>query len=242
IIPSSHAWWPAEVANASWNLPPKTASITQGPNRSLVRPFFMPLSTEVPRRAPRAPVGPQLRFAIYGPGYPTGCPGPLYHDVMKITPTPHGHRRMHERRVTVEDIRNVLNGRPPMHPRCVLRGLRVQRGPSEPSPKGTSDGPHPAYPLAPPPGRGYDGAFLPHRRALPSPQPPWRSTLRVHKTAFGLRDHHPHPLAAAAGRGERTLVLAGCPAVLLPPVPGGSGVAPFLLQPAQGLQQAQALP
>jgi hypothetical protein len=36
-------------------------------------------------------------------------------DVMKITPTPHGHRRMHERRVTVADIRNVLGGRPPMH-------------------------------------------------------------------------------------------------------------------------------
>jgi hypothetical protein len=35
---------------------------------------------------------------------------------MKITPTPHGHRRMRERRVTVADIRNVLNGRPPMHP------------------------------------------------------------------------------------------------------------------------------
>jgi len=75
----------------------------------------MPLSTKVRRRAPRAPVGPQLRFAIYGPGHPTGCPGPLYHDVMKITPTPHGHRRMHERRVTVADIRNVLRGRPPMH-------------------------------------------------------------------------------------------------------------------------------
>jgi hypothetical protein len=39
----------------------------------------------------------------------------LYHDAMKITPTPHGHRRMHERRVTVADIRNVLNSRPPMH-------------------------------------------------------------------------------------------------------------------------------
>jgi hypothetical protein len=35
---------------------------------------------------------------------------------MKITPTPHGHRRMHERRVTVADIRNVLNSRPQMHP------------------------------------------------------------------------------------------------------------------------------
>ena len=34
---------------------------------------------------------------------------------MKITPTPHGHRRMRERRVTVADIRNVLNSRPKMH-------------------------------------------------------------------------------------------------------------------------------
>jgi Glycosyl transferase family 2 len=33
--------------------------------------------------------------------------------------------------------------------RCVLHGLTVQRGPSEPSTKGTSDGPTPAYPLAP---------------------------------------------------------------------------------------------
>jgi hypothetical protein len=30
--------------------------------------------------------------------------------------------------------------------RCVLHGLTVQRGPSEPSMKGTSDGPHSAYP------------------------------------------------------------------------------------------------
>src|SRR5215213_6806299 len=99
--------------------------------------------------------------------------------------------------------------------RCVLRGLTVQRGPSEPSTKGTSDGPTPAYPLAPPPRRGSDSAFLPHRRRLPPPQPPRRSTLRVHKAAFGLRDHHPRPLAAASGCGERTLVLAGCSAVLL---------------------------
>jgi hypothetical protein len=74
----------------------------------------MPLSTEVPRRAPRGPVGPQLHFAIYGRGILRGVPA-LYHDAMKITPTPHGHRRMHERRVTVADIRYVLNGRPQMH-------------------------------------------------------------------------------------------------------------------------------
>jgi hypothetical protein len=35
---------------------------------------------------------------------------------MKITPIRHGHRRMRERRVTVAEIRNVLNGRPQMHP------------------------------------------------------------------------------------------------------------------------------
>src|SRR5215210_8132417 len=35
------------------------------------------LIPEVRRRAPRAPVGPQLHFAIYGPGHPTGCPSPI---------------------------------------------------------------------------------------------------------------------------------------------------------------------
>ena len=34
---------------------------------------------------------------------------------MKITPIRHGHRRMREWRVTVADIRNVLNGRPQMN-------------------------------------------------------------------------------------------------------------------------------
>ncbi len=42
----------------------------------------------------------------------------------------------------------------------MLHGLTVQRGPSEPSTKGTSDGPHPAYPLARPPGRGSDCALI----------------------------------------------------------------------------------
>ena len=49
-----------------------------------------------------------------GQGIHRGVPV-LYHDAMKITPTPHAHRRMHERRVTVADIRNVLNSRPKMH-------------------------------------------------------------------------------------------------------------------------------
>ena len=48
-----------------------------------------------------------------------------YHEAMKITPTPHAHRRMRERSVTVADIRNVLNGRPPMHP---SPNKRVQMG------------------------------------------------------------------------------------------------------------------
>src|SRR5829696_7265609 len=41
---------------------PKAAGITLGPDRSLIRPFFMPLSTEVSRRPPRSPVGPQLPY------------------------------------------------------------------------------------------------------------------------------------------------------------------------------------
>jgi hypothetical protein len=45
---------------------------------------------------------------------------------MNITPTRHGHRRMRERRVTVADIRNVLNGRrPQMH---FSPNKRVQTG------------------------------------------------------------------------------------------------------------------
>ena len=47
--------------------------------------------------------------------------------------------------------------------RCVLHGLAVEQGPSEPSAKGISDGPAPAYPLARPPGRGSDRALLSHR-------------------------------------------------------------------------------
>ena len=48
-----------------------------------------------------------------------------YHEAMKITPIRHAHRRMRERRVTVEDIRNVRHGRPPMHP---SPNKRVQMG------------------------------------------------------------------------------------------------------------------
>ena len=53
-----------------------------------------------------------------------GVPTP-YHDAMKITPIRHGHRRMRERRVTVADIRNVLNSRPQMH---FSPNKRVQMG------------------------------------------------------------------------------------------------------------------
>ena len=42
--------------------PPKAAGITLGPDRSLIRPFFMRLSTEVSRRLLRASVGPQLLY------------------------------------------------------------------------------------------------------------------------------------------------------------------------------------
>src|ERR687894_1326384 len=113
--------------------------------------------------------------------------------------------------------------------RCVLHGLTVQRGPSEPPAKGTSDGPTAAYPLAPPPGRGSERALLPHRRRLRPAQSSRRSTLRIHKAPLGLGGRHPRHVPAAEGRGERTLFLAGCPAVLLASVPGRGGTAPFLL-------------
>src|SRR5215210_4886891 len=99
-------------------------------------------------------------------------------------------------------------------------------GSSEPSAKGTSDGPAPAYPLARPPGRGSDYALLPHRRRLHAAQPSWRSTLQVHKAPLG--GHRPRPLPAVEGRRERTLFLAGCPAVLLASLSSDSGAALFL--------------
>src|SRR5215203_1186876 len=87
-------------------------------------------------------------------------------------------------------------------PRCVLHGLRVQRGPSEPSAKGTSDGPAPAYPHACPPGRGSDRAVLPHRRRLYTAQLSWRSTLRIPQTPLGFGGHRSRPFPAASGCGE----------------------------------------
>src|SRR5829696_7178760 len=116
--------------------------------------------------------------------------------------------------------------------------FRSRKGPSDSPTKGTSDGPSAAYSHPRVPGRGDHRTVLPHRRHLCPPQPK-RASLRVHKEALRLRGAHPGALAAASGRGERTLVLAGCPAVVLPPVPGGIGAVPFLLPPAG--EEAQAL-
>jgi len=69
--------------------------------------------------------------------------------------------------------------------RCVLRGSTVQRGPSEPSAKGTPDGPTPAYPVVRPPGRSRDRPLLPCGRRLCLAQPACEE-LRVHKAALGL--------------------------------------------------------
>src|SRR5918999_2077991 len=116
-------------------------------------------------------------------------------------------------------------------------------GPSEPSAKGTSDGPAPAYPLAPPPRRSSERALLPHRRRLRAAQPPRRSTLRVHKAAFGLGSYRPRPFPATPRGGERALLLARrrkVLLVLLSPVSWGGGALPFLLQPAG--EEAQVLP
>ena len=46
----------------------------------------------------------------------------------------------------------------------MLRGLRVQRGPSDSPPQGATDGPPPPYPKAQPNGRRPHRPFLPHRR------------------------------------------------------------------------------
>ncbi len=83
-----------------------------------------------------------------------------------------------------------LRGRHPRHgplrpirrnrkePRRLLRGLGVERGPSDSPPQGATHGPTPAYSVAHLPGRGSDHALLPHRRCLRSAQPT-RQTLRI---------------------------------------------------------------
>src|SRR5215217_3684187 len=104
--------------------------------------------------------------------------------------------------------------------------------------QGATDGPTQPYPTPRPNGRGPQRPVLPHRRRLRPPQPQGEA-LRIHKAACRLGGHNPRPPAAAAGRGVRALLLARCPAVLLPPVPRGRGASPFLVAP-QG-EEAQAL-
>src|SRR5215212_9748998 len=99
-------------------------------------------------------------------------------------------------------------------PRCVLRGLGVQSGPSDSPSQGARDGPPSAYPLALRSGRSCNRALLPHRRRLQTPQPSC-STLRVPQKALGLGGHLACALAAAPRRGERALVPARCSEVLL---------------------------
>src|SRR5215204_3359696 len=90
--------------------------------------------------------------------------------------------------------------------------------------QGATDGPTQPYPTARPNGRGPHRPVLPHRRRLRPPQPQGEA-LRIHKAACRLGGHNPRPPAAAAGRGVRALLLARCPAVLLPPVPRGRGAS-----------------
>src|SRR5215217_4882752 len=106
--------------------------------------------------------------------------------------------------------------------RCLLRGLTVQRGPSDSPPQGATDGPLAPYPSVRPNGRRLERAFLPDRRRLRPPQPAGR-WLRGHKAALGLRGPDPSAPATAQGRRERALVPQGRPAVLLSPVPRGRG-------------------
>src|SRR5215203_540107 len=122
---------------------------------------------------------------------------------------------------------------------CCVDSKRDRKGVIIVSPhQGAKDGPTQPYPTARPNGRGPQRPVLPHRRRLRPPQPQGEA-LRIHKAACRLGGHNPRPPAAAAGRGVRALLLARCPAVLLPPVPRGRGASPFLVAP-QG-EEAQAL-
>src|SRR5687767_766998 len=115
----------------------------------------------------------------------------------------------------------------------------IERGHHIVSPhQGAKDGPVQPYPTPRWDGRGSDCSLLSRGRRLRPSQPPC-SQLRVHKAPFGLRSHRPRFVPAAEGRGERTLFLAGCRAVLLSPVSGGGGALPFLVQPAG--EEAEAL-
>src|SRR4051794_32633903 len=90
-------------------------------------------------------------------------------------------------------------------------GYEIERGHHSLPSKGAKDGPTPPYPTPRPGGRGPHRSLLPRGRRLRVAQPPWRSTLRIHKaTTLRLGSHHPGTLPAAAGRRERTLLLARC--------------------------------
>src|SRR3712207_4315843 len=118
----------------------------------------------------------------------------------------------------------------------------IERGPSIVSPReGAKDGPRQPYPTPRWDGRGSDHPLVPHRRRLRVAQPAWRSTLRIHKAACGLGGHHPGTFPAAAGSGERTLLLAGRREVLFSPVPRGGGAAPFLVASAGGGDEGRPL-
>src|SRR5215210_101924 len=124
-------------------------------------------------------------------------------------------------------------------PRCVLHGLTVQRRPSESPAKGTSDGPPQHYPTRGVPGKGRDGALLPHRRRLRPPQPA-REHVWLAQAALGLGGTDARPPAAVAGRGERAVLPARCREVLRAPLPGRGGAPPFLVAPTR--EEAAALP
>lgn len=71
-------------------------------------------------------------------------------------------------------------------PRFLLRGLGVERGPSDSPPQGATDGPITAYPLAHRPGRGLVRALLPHGRRLLRPAQP--TYQRCYKSLRRLSD------------------------------------------------------
>ncbi len=85
--------------------------------------------------------------------------------------------------------------------RCVLRGLGVERGPSNSPPQGAIDGPRPPYSTVRPDGRGDYRLVLPRRRCLPPPQPSCRPALRVPQAPLGLRGLDPRLAPAGTLRG-----------------------------------------
>src|SRR5829696_494195 len=104
--------------------------------------------------------------------------------------------------------------------------------------QGAKDGPIQPYPTPRPHGRGPDRPLLPHRRRLPTPQPP-RPTLRVPQEVVGFGSHRARALPATSRGGERALFPARHREVLLAPVPRGGGTSSFLVPSAN--EEAQAL-